>query len=280
MMQLLFLNKDHYNRLIRELKENYISEIKDMYRLYILRKFTLQEKEKLKQKNIDKIKIYLETEKKLKDTCNSLNIPYMEPKKFPGSGKIWLSNRREWINWEKEDNGRRIIIKKLIRQFEEEVYIKTLCDTHGIEYTPPNKIVNAYQQNNTDNFIYSRRLTINNLKKIKIEKIKVAWENLDEKKKIRYLHYVSTKMQEEFERQKKIDERNKILEEERLKRVEEYRKQKLNEKNNIEKSRKSSFDDEHTGEYFVIGNTGGQSGERKVKVFGTLGKELMKPDNH
>ena len=115
-----------------------------------------------------------------------MNIPYIEPKKFPGSGKYGYLIEENGLIGKKEDTGRRIIIKKLIRQFEEEVNIKTLCDTHGIEYTPPNKIVNAYQQNNTDNFIYSRRLTINNFKKIKIEKIKVAWENFrrEEKNKI------------------------------------------------------------------------------------------------
>jgi len=207
-----FCNNEYLKRNLSLKISNFISKEKKRYYKYIYRQYTEDKKKEEKEIKTKRLIEYFEKEKEIKDMCTKYNIPYKENKKPPG--KIWFAsnNTKKWTNWEKEDKKRIYIINRLKKIYETEEIVKSDCLKYEVEYLKPSKMVDPYNKftykfdklcEESYNRVSKMNFKINKKKRIE------EWNNLDEKKKKRFVEYFN----EKYEFKRLIKEKEKAREE-------------------------------------------------------------------
>ena len=244
-----FCDNEHILKKIRSTIDNKFDDLKDTYKIYIFRQYKEDKKKEEREENISKVKTYKEEESKRKEQCAKFNIEYIPNKKMPGS--VWLESRKKWKEWNDDDMKRINKIKKLLTFHEKEISIKNDCHNYKINYIEPTIIKNpldsykfeSWYKENSKRHIFLES-------SIKKEKTKEQWNNLNDKKKKRFVEYFNDKRMKKY---KEEEERKKRLEEQK-KFAEQYRSQA---------SYRSYKKEETTDEYVMIGGTGWSISRRK-----------------
>jgi hypothetical protein len=255
---------------ISDKKYDFCDNLKIQYKLYIFRQFKEDKKKEIRENNIKKLKDYLNEEIKRKEICSKYDLPYKSNEKPPG--KIWLENHKRWKEWIDSDKKRINVISKLISYHEQEELVKDDCIKYDVEYIQPSPIVNPYDKwEYTFNNWYKEscnRVSKMNFKINKKKRIE-EWNNLDEKKKKRFIEYFNQKREE-----KRIQNEKYKKEQERLRKAREIRE--INRRSNNKSYYNNYNKKKEHNEWVTINGLGSVSrkpGESRSEFLERVGDE-------